>query len=142
MTADPKSIKMTQALCYVNNSKLRQQPVLVQVDKANELVAFDDLNVIKEREKAVNQIARDMIDLNNLMRDVSILVNEQGEIVENIEISMSKSRLNTENATNELVKTENYQKSSSWFQTKIMTAVTSLITAGVTGAVFTLVILL
>ena len=90
----------------------KQSLKLVEVGD-RELVEVDDRELIEERNKAVCQIHRDMVSLNELFRDMDILVCQQGEMVDNIESSLSRSVANSGKGVEELRQAETTQTSDS-----------------------------
>lgn len=110
-----------------NNSKFQQDIILVEINEET---------LIQEREAAVKQVAKDVISVNELMRDISIMVNDQGEQLDNIEININNARRNIKAGVRELSTAE--QQQACGFQAKLAT----LGISGIAGTLITLAILL
>lgn len=77
-----------------------------------QLLANDDTLLITQREKQIEQIAEDVVELNTLFQDVSTLVTYQGEIVNNIESNIEKADVDVEKGVGQLNQAARYQKNN------------------------------
>jgi len=66
-------------------------------------------SMLKEREQRVRQIEDDVLDVNQIMRELSALINQQGEHIDTIEGSIDHTAGNVESGTSELLKAAEYQ---------------------------------
>ncbi|XP_066254619.1 syntaxin-7 [Euwallacea similis] len=62
-----------------------------------------------EREERVKQIEADVLDINQIMRELGSLVYEQGEVISTIENSIDHAGGNVAQGTEELIKASGYQ---------------------------------
>lgn len=69
-----------------------------------------DTAMMRERERELAQIARGIDDLAQLFKSISVLVIEQGTILDRIDYNMDNVVLKTEQGLKELNKAEEYQK--------------------------------
>jgi syntaxin 16 len=75
--------------------------------------AMDDIHDRAiQRSEEINKIAKSVIDLNRLFKDLSGLVIEQGSILDRIDYNLENVQDHTKNATIQLVKAEEQQRSS------------------------------
>lgn len=65
-----------------------------------------------EREQRVRQLETDIIDINEIMRDLSSMVTAQGEIVDSIEDNVESAAGHVEEGREELIKAVRYQNKS------------------------------
>ncbi|KAK8732596.1 hypothetical protein OTU49_006837 [Cherax quadricarinatus] len=65
-----------------------------------------------EREQRVRQLETDIIDINEVMRDLSSMVTAQGEIVDSIEDNVESAHSHVEEGREELLKAASYQNKS------------------------------
>ncbi|KAG7163340.1 syntaxin-12-like [Homarus americanus] len=65
-----------------------------------------------EREQRVRQLESDIIDINEVMRDLSSMVTAQGEIVDSIEDNVESTHGHVEEGRDELLKAARYQNKS------------------------------
>ncbi|XP_069170046.1 syntaxin-12 isoform X2 [Procambarus clarkii] len=65
-----------------------------------------------EREQRVRQLETDIIDINEVMRDLSSMVTAQGEIVDSIEDNVECAHGHVEEGREELLKAQQYQSKS------------------------------
>ncbi|KAK2143181.1 hypothetical protein LSH36_871g01040 [Paralvinella palmiformis] len=102
-----------------------QDPFLDDRKGDDQLVSFDrgvqqsvqmeediDLQIIQEREKAIRQLESDIMDVNQIFKDLGMLVHEQGEMVDSIEANVQSTEISVESGTQELQKAREYQKKS------------------------------
>ena len=127
MSLDSRTIKMNQTIRKIYPKEQQQDIILVE---------FNEEASKREREAVMKQVAKDVISVNELMRDLSIMVNDQGEQLDNIEININNARHHVKDGVKELSIAE--QNQSCGFQTKLAT----LGISGVAGALLTLIILL
>lgn len=69
-------------------------------------------NLVAEREKDIQSIVRSVEELATIMRDLSVLVIDQGSVVDRIDYNMEQVATHVEEGVKELVKAEKHQKSS------------------------------
>ncbi len=66
--------------------------------------------IILEREIEINNLARDVEQVGDLFSDLAILVQCQGDHLDNIESNISNTSNNIEGANRQLIKANNYKK--------------------------------
>jgi t-SNARE complex subunit (syntaxin) len=66
-------------------------------------------NIIREREKGINQLAIDIGHVSDLFTDLAILVNYQGNTIDNIQTNIENSTNSIDKATTQLIKANKYQ---------------------------------
>lgn len=71
-----------------------------------------DQSLIREREDRIRLIEGDIIDINEIFRDLATMVYEQGELVDSIEANVERAQTNVEGANVQLSKASTYQKSA------------------------------
>ncbi|KAL0049027.1 hypothetical protein WJX82_004642 [Trebouxia sp. C0006] len=74
--------------------------------------ALDAMAEIQERHEAVRDLEHSLTDLHQIFLDMSVLVEAQGEMLENIEQQVGKARVSVETGVTELASAKTYQKSS------------------------------
>lgn len=62
-----------------------------------------------EQQARIRQIEADIIDVNQIMRELSSMVYQQGEVIDDIESCIENATGNIEQGTSELQKAERYQ---------------------------------
>ena len=70
-----------------------------------------NLVILEERETVVHRLAFDIQQVSELFTDLYLLVQEEGENIDNIETNIINSNTNVKKATKELHKASKYQKS-------------------------------
>lgn len=83
-------------------------PLLQQLVSAD-LTIHNDL--IEDREQEIAEIQRGMLEINSIFKDLGVLVAEQGANLDTVEENISDMARNTNEASNQLTKAENYQRS-------------------------------
>uniref|UniRef100_A0A3Q3KPK8 t-SNARE coiled-coil homology domain-containing protein n=1 Tax=Monopterus albus TaxID=43700 RepID=A0A3Q3KPK8_MONAL len=72
-------------------------------------ISEEDVEVLHHREEALLQIERDMLDVNQIMKDLAHMVHEQGVTIDSIEDYIQTGSSNVESANQELAKANQYQ---------------------------------
>eukprot|EP00729_Bicosta_minor_P009539 gene9539-24523_t len=67
---------------------------------------------IEERDRAVADIETAMMDVNDIMQNLATVVNEQGDMLDNIESNMTVAEDRVESGVEQLVSANKYQKKS------------------------------
>lgn len=65
---------------------------------------------IADREEAIIQIQKDMLDIHEIFRNLADLSNQQGYLVDNIESNVQEVSINVERADDELIEADKQQK--------------------------------
>jgi t-SNARE complex subunit (syntaxin) len=68
-----------------------------------------DLQGLREREDAIKRLESDILDVNQIFKDLAVLVHEQGEIVDSIEANVEVAAGHVEQANTQLSQARNYQ---------------------------------
>ncbi len=91
-----------------NNQMQNDQTQLLAVDDA-----LDELEIeIEERNDAIQQIAHDIIQINEMFRDLQLMVGDQQTLIDRIDLNIDNTVVHTETAVPILKDAEKYQKSS------------------------------
>lgn len=85
----------------------RQGVALVE----NELV-FNEA-IIEEREQGIQEIQQQIGEVNEIFKDLAVLVHDQGAVIDDISSNIERSHAATKQGTTQLVKASKSQKSSS-----------------------------
>eukprot|EP00112_Aurelia_sp_Birch-Aquarium-sp1_P004432 Seg1502.1 transcript_id=Seg1502.1/GoldUCD/mRNA.D3Y31 product=Syntaxin-7 protein_id=Seg1502.1/GoldUCD/D3Y31 len=71
-----------------------------------------DLEALKEREVRIRQIETDILDVNEIFRDMAVLIHEQGDAVDSIEGNVEQAVVHVKEANVQLQRAKDYQKSA------------------------------
>ena len=80
----------------------RTQMLLMQEEEQN-------LEQLVERERAVKQIEADIMDVNQIFKDLAAMVHDQGDMVESIEANVEESSTRITEGTQQLLEAERWQ---------------------------------
>ncbi|XP_028918986.1 t-SNARE domain-containing protein 1 isoform X2 [Ornithorhynchus anatinus] len=80
----------------------QDQALLAEITEA-------DLDTIRQREEAVQQIESDMLDVNQIIKDLASMVYEQGDTIDSIEGNLETAASNVESANEQLAKASRHQ---------------------------------
>jgi len=100
---------------YEDDNDLEKQGLIEtqrvqQLQLDNERQFMDAL--IADREQGIKEIEKTVVEVNEIFRDLSHLVQEQGVMIDNIESNIEESVVKTTDGVEELRKANEYQKSS------------------------------
>jgi syntaxin 7 len=68
-----------------------------------------DLELLREREDAIKKLESDIMDVNQIFKDLGMLVHEQGEVLDSIEANIDNAQMSVEEGTKQLSKARDYQ---------------------------------
>jgi len=103
---------------------------------AQEQVIDDDLGLIQEREDRIRELESDILDVNEIFRDLGAMVYDQGERIDTIEANVETAYTDVEAGTEQLQKASTYQKKA---RKKMCCLVVILL---IVAAVITLIVVL
>jgi len=84
----------------------------VQKLQEQEAVIEDDLALIREREERIGQLEADILDVNEIFRELGALVHAQGEVLDTIDSNVEAASNNVESGNAQLIKAAEYQRKS------------------------------
>lgn len=89
----------------------QSQEKLVALDGSNQMQIEEDVNieVLHEREQAIRQLEADIMDVNQIFKDLGLLIHEQGDMIDSIEASVESAAVSVEHGTQQLQQARNYQ---------------------------------
>ncbi|XP_014669928.1 PREDICTED: syntaxin-12-like [Priapulus caudatus] len=114
----------------VEDQRRRQQ---LQIQK--EHVDFE-IALYEERDERIRQIEADILDVNEIFRELASLVHEQGEVVDTIEANVEKAATEVEEGATQLQRASKYQKS---YRKKLCCLVVIL---SIVGVIITIIVVL
>lgn len=68
-----------------------------------------DLAALREREQQIQQLERDIVDVNKIFKDVAMMVHDQGEVIDSIETNVEQAAIQVEHGGEELRQARVYQ---------------------------------
>ncbi|GFO50679.1 syntaxin-7-like isoform x2 [Plakobranchus ocellatus] len=83
-----------------------------QMLKEQEAVIEDDLALIREREERIHQLESDILDVNEIFRELGAMVHTQGEVLDTIDNNVEQASANVESGNEQLVQAAEYQRKS------------------------------
>lgn len=89
-----------------------EQQRRTQILKEQEVVIEDDLALIREREERIHQLEADILDVNEIFRELGALVHTQGEVLDTIDSNVEVAYSNVESGNEQLIKAAEYQRKS------------------------------
>ncbi|XP_040188626.1 syntaxin-7 [Rana temporaria] len=93
------------ALVNWNNESQSQ---VMQEDDITE----DDLRLIEERESSILQLEEDIRGINEIFKDLGMMVHEQGEMIDSIEANVESADVHVQQANQQLARAAEYQRKS------------------------------
>lgn len=73
-------------------------------------ITDEDLDQIRQKEEAIKQIESDMLDVNQIMKDLASIVYEQGHDIDSIEANLDTASSHVESANRQLAKASQHQR--------------------------------
>lgn len=84
------------------------QSQIMQEDEITE----DDLRLIEERETAILQLEEDIRGINEIFKDLGMMVHEQGDMIDSIEANVESADVHVQQANQQLARAAEYQRKS------------------------------
>jgi len=87
----------------------KYQPHQQQLLFEDEQVSQEELESIRQREQAIRQLESDILDVNQIFKELATMVHEQGETVDSIEAHVESAQIQVEEGTTQLGRAAHYQ---------------------------------
>ncbi|CAG2178669.1 unnamed protein product [Oppiella nova] len=68
-----------------------------------------DLELLRDREQAIRKIESDIVEVNQIFKDLATMVHEQGEVIDSIEANVETASIQVHEGTAQLSKARDYQ---------------------------------
>ncbi|XP_043940759.1 syntaxin-12 [Protopterus annectens] len=102
------SHKDEQLVSFDSNDDWKQ----TQAQFEEAAITEEDLELIKERETAIRQLEADILDVNQIFKDLAVMIHDQGDMIDSIEANVESAEVHVENASEQLQRAAMYQKKS------------------------------
>ncbi|XP_077076856.1 syntaxin-7 isoform X1 [Siphateles boraxobius] len=102
--------------------------IQAQTQSYEENFTEEDLQLIQERESAIRQLESDITNINDIFRDLGMMVHEQGDMIDSIEANVSSTEIHVQSATQNLNRAASYQTS---FRKKMFILIAVLVVVAV-----------
>ncbi|XP_068230426.1 syntaxin-7-like isoform X1 [Palaemon carinicauda] len=71
-----------------------------------------ELQDLQERERQIRQLESDIMDVNQIFKDLATMVHEQGEVIDSIEANVESAQVHVSQASTQLTQARQYQNKS------------------------------
>jgi len=68
-----------------------------------------DIEQLQERQRAINQLESDILDVNTIFKDLATLVHDQGEMIDSIEANVESTHVRVQEGAEQLRQAETYK---------------------------------
>ncbi|AET40245.1 SNAP receptor PEP12 Ecym_5502 [Eremothecium cymbalariae DBVPG len=99
-------------LLETDHEQQEQQTIIIEREPINNEEFAYQQNLIRERDEEISNIERGIIELNDVFQDLGSVVQQQGQLVDNIENNIYTVVTNTQQASNELLRARRHQKNT------------------------------
>lgn len=83
-----------------------------QAQLQDEEITEDDLRLIQERESSIRQLEADIMDINEIFKDLGMMIHEQGDVIDSIEANVENAEVHVQQANQQLSRAADYQRKS------------------------------
>merc|ERR1711992_439645 len=68
-----------------------------------------DIEQLQERQRQINRLESDILDVNTIFKDLATLVHDQGEVIDSIEANVESTQVRVQEGTEQLRQAETYK---------------------------------
>jgi len=68
-----------------------------------------DLSELQEREQSIRKIETDIVEVNQIFKDLATMVHEQGEVIDSIEANVETATIQVSEGAQQISKARDYQ---------------------------------
>ncbi|KAI7690041.1 Syntaxin-12 [Sarcoptes scabiei] len=84
------------------------QPSQQQEHKMLQIEEDVDVQLLREREQAIQKIESDIVEVNQIFKDLASVVHDQGEVIDSIEANIESTGIQIQEGTQQLFKASDY----------------------------------
>ncbi|KTF85979.1 hypothetical protein cypCar_00026434, partial [Cyprinus carpio] len=99
------AISLTKSLSFCRNEGWRMQA-------EEEPFTEEDLELIKERETNIRQLESDIVDVNQIFKDLAVMIHDQGDMIDSIEANVESAEVHVERGAEQLQQAAYHQRKS------------------------------
>ncbi|XP_003372281.1 syntaxin-12 [Trichinella spiralis] len=70
-----------------------------------------DIQTIQEREQVIRQLESDIMDVNQIFKDLALMVHQQGEVIDSIEANVDNAQVHIDQGSTQIQRAAQYQES-------------------------------
>lgn len=96
-------------------------------------MSYEGFEAIQERESQLKKLEGDILDVNQIFKDLATMVHEQGDVIDSIEANVESAEVHVDQANTQLEQAKTYQKKSR--RKKCLLVICLLVLAGVIALV-------
>lgn len=89
------------------------QPSSQQQQKQLHIEEDVDIQLLQEREQAIRKIESDIVEVNQIFKDLASIVHDQGEVIDSIEANIESTNIQIHEGNEQLAKASDYSVSIS-----------------------------
>lgn len=104
---------------FVNSNRMSQQQLL--------LLEEENTRFAQEREQEVNAIVKSIVDLNEIFKDLSQMVVDQGTVLDRIDYNVEQTQIQVYEGFKQLQKADAYQRKNRKLCAILILAVTTIL---------------
>lgn len=105
----PKQQRPEEATSLLDDVESPQSPTQQQQQQWRQDLDYEQAMLV-ERDQRIRQIEADMLDCNQIFKDLASIVHEQGDVIDTIEGNIENAQQNTSQAVEQLRSAANYQR--------------------------------
>uniref|UniRef100_A0A9J8B626 Syntaxin 12, like n=1 Tax=Cyprinus carpio carpio TaxID=630221 RepID=A0A9J8B626_CYPCA len=115
-----ESVARARAGSRLHVDELNQDEQLVTFEKnegwrmqaEEEPFTEEDLELIKERETNIRQLESDIVDVNQIFKDLAVMIHDQGDMIDSIEANVESAEVHVERGAEQLQQAAYHQRKS------------------------------
>lgn len=73
-----------------------------------------DLDLLREREQSIKKIETDIVEVNQIFKDIAKIVHEQGEVMDSIEANVETATIHVSEGAEQITRAREYHVSLFW----------------------------
>ena len=85
------------------------QPSQAQMQATIQMEEEVDLSELQEREQSIRKIETDIVEVNQIFKDLATMVHEQGEVIDSIEANVETASIQVTEGAQQISKARDYQ---------------------------------
>lgn len=86
-----------------------------------------DLEELREREKSIRKIESDIVDVNQIFKDLATMIHAQGEVIDSIESNVESATIQVQEGATQIAKARDYQVSRFLLLTTFLSCLVSFV---------------
>uniref|UniRef100_A0A915ILJ9 t-SNARE coiled-coil homology domain-containing protein n=1 Tax=Romanomermis culicivorax TaxID=13658 RepID=A0A915ILJ9_ROMCU len=109
-TAEKEKASVVRAKYEISESDKGQEQQAAMTMQQQDQLQQVDIQSLRDRQEAMAQLETDISDVNQIFKDLALMVHDQGEMLDSIEANVDNAQIHVQQGVSQIAKAAEYQR--------------------------------